>query len=350
MKVSIIVPLFNEEKNIQNIYNSIVNNGYNNFEIIFINDGSTDNSANILAEISDKDSRVEVLNQVNSGVSIARNNGLKHVSGDLIMFCDCDDILVSGAIMNMVNAYRKTGAPVVQGCFSTDELGADEDAIVMMATQDILDAVISCCGYSKNKLQPQFLNSSKGVVGKLFTKHAIDHVQFNSSLKIGEDLMFLVEVYSKINKIALLNCHVYEIKPNIYSSTRKYNPALIDSSLRFIKVIDKVLLDASLRASHQIAIDYIKYVTCRAAINASYFHPLATEDFRSLYMDFAKYAGSKQVVDVFKTIQKITKQNIIVLPMKEKMLISFIVKSHLLSCILVFRSLRMIKRIIKNML
>ena len=53
MKVSIIVPLFNEEKNIQNIYNSIVNNGYNNFEIIFINDGSTDNSANILAEISE---------------------------------------------------------------------------------------------------------------------------------------------------------------------------------------------------------------------------------------------------------------------------------------------------------
>lgn len=350
MKVSIIVPLFNEENNIQNIYNSIVNNGYDNFEIIFINDGSTDNSANILAEISDKDNRVKVLNQINSGVSVARNNGLKHVSGDLIMFCDCDDILVSGAITNMVNAYSKTKAPVVQGCFSSDELGADEGAILMMETQDILDAVISCCGYSKNNLQPQFLNSSKGVVGKLFTKRAIDNVQFNSSLKIGEDLMFLVEVYSKINEIALLNRHVYEIKPNIYSSTRKYNPALIDSSLLFIDLIDKALGDDSLRTSHQIAIDYIKYVTCRAAINASYFHPLATEGFRSLYMEFAKYAGSKQVVDVFKTMQKMSKQHLIELPMKEKMLISFIVKSRLLSCILVFRSLRMIKRIIKNTL
>lgn len=350
MKVSIIVPLFNEEKNIQNIYNSIVNNGYDNFEIIFINDGSTDNSANILAEISDKDNRVKVLNQVNSGVSIARNNGLMHVSGDLIMFCDCDDILISGAITNMVNAYSKTKAPVVQGCFSSDELGTDEGAIVMMATQDILDAVISCCGYSKNKLQPQFLNSSKGVVGKLFTKRAIDNVQFNSSLKIGEDLMFLVEVYSKINEIALLNRHVYEIMPNIYSSTRKYNPALIDSSLLFIDVIDKALGNASQRASHQTAIDYIKYVTCRAAINASYFHPLATEDFRCLYMDFAKYASSKQVIDVFKTMQKMSKQNLIELPMKEKLLISFIVKSRLLSCIFVFRSLRKIKRIIKNTL
>lgn len=350
MKVSIIVPLFNEEKNIQNIYNSIVNNGYANFELIFINDGSTDNSANILAEISDKDKRVKVLTQTNAGVSIARNNGLKHVSGDLIMFCDCDDILVSGAIANMVNAYSKTGAPVVQGCFASDDLGDGEGAIVRIATQDILDAAISCCGYSKTKLQSQFVNASKGVYGKLFTKYAISNIQFNSSLKIGEDLLFLVEVYSKINEIALLNRHVYEIKPNIYSSTRKYNPALIDSSLLFMEELDKALCDDSIKASHQIAIDYIKYVTCRAAINAGYFHPLATKGFRSLYIGFTEYAGSKQVVDVFKNMQKMSMQHIIGLPMKEKMLISFIVKSRLLSCILVFRSLRMIKRIIKNTL
>lgn len=350
MKVSIIVPLFNEEKNIQNIYNSIANNGYDNFEIIFINDGSTDNSANILAQIGERDNRVKVLNQINSGVSIARNNGLKHVSGELIMFCDCDDILVGGAITKMVNAYIKTEAPVVQGCFSSDELGNADGAIKMIATQDILDAVISCCGYSKNKLQSQFLNSSKGVVGKLFTKRAIASVLFNSSLKIGEDLLFLVEVYSNISDIALLNSHVYEIKPNIYSSTRKYNPALIESSLLFNKEIDRALCDDGLRFSHQIAIDYIKYVTCRAAINASYFHPLATKGFRSLYLDFIKYAGSKQVKDVFKTMQKISKENFIELPMKEKMLVSFIVKSRLFSCILIFRSLRMIKRIIKNTL
>lgn len=92
-KISIIVPIYNGEKKLRKCVDSILNQTYKNIEIILINDGSTDNTLNICNEYKNKNKSVMVINQKNSGVSIARNNGIKIATGEYIGFVDSDDYI-----------------------------------------------------------------------------------------------------------------------------------------------------------------------------------------------------------------------------------------------------------------
>ena len=91
-KFSIIVPVYNVEKYIEKCLESILNQTYDNFEIIVINDGSTDNSKKILDNYK-TNKKIKIINQDNQGLSIARNNGLGAASGDYILFIDSDDYI-----------------------------------------------------------------------------------------------------------------------------------------------------------------------------------------------------------------------------------------------------------------
>ena len=98
MKISVIVPVYNSEKYIEKCIESIINQTYRNIEIIFINDGSTDESLNIIHKYKKLDNRIKVINQSNSGVSAARNKGIKNSIGDYITFVDSDDHIDSKMI------------------------------------------------------------------------------------------------------------------------------------------------------------------------------------------------------------------------------------------------------------
>ena len=91
--VSIIVPVYNSEKYLQNCYESIKKQTYQNIEIIFIDDGSVDNSYQMCKNFQSTDNRVIVKHQKNAGVSKARNNGILSANGDVILFIDADDIV-----------------------------------------------------------------------------------------------------------------------------------------------------------------------------------------------------------------------------------------------------------------
>jgi glycosyltransferase involved in cell wall biosynthesis len=89
--VSIIIPVYNAEKFIAETISSVINQEYKNWELIIIDDGSTDNSLEIIKEFVEKDERITCLRQTNSGVSSARNRGINIAKGDYISFLDADD-------------------------------------------------------------------------------------------------------------------------------------------------------------------------------------------------------------------------------------------------------------------
>ncbi len=91
-KISIIMPIYNSENYIKESLNSLINQTFKNFELICINDGSTDNTLNILKEYEKNDERIEIINQDNMGAGIARNVGMKKAKGDYLIFLDSDDI------------------------------------------------------------------------------------------------------------------------------------------------------------------------------------------------------------------------------------------------------------------
>ena len=91
--ISIIVPCYNVEKYVEKCINSLINQTYSNIEIILVNDGSTDNTLNILKKIKNKDDRIVLIDQPNTGLSGARNTGLKKSKGKIVSFVDSDDFV-----------------------------------------------------------------------------------------------------------------------------------------------------------------------------------------------------------------------------------------------------------------
>jgi len=112
--VSIIIPAFNAEKLISETINSVLNQTYKNYEIIIINDGSTDNTLSIVKKYESK--KINIIDQENRGQSASENIGLKHSQGELIEFLDSDDLLSPDKIEKQVKKYNKYGNNFVYSC------------------------------------------------------------------------------------------------------------------------------------------------------------------------------------------------------------------------------------------
>jgi glycosyltransferase involved in cell wall biosynthesis len=104
IKISIIVPIFNTAKFLENCLESLANQTYNNIEIILVNDGSTDNSLEICEKYCSNDSRFKIINKSNGGSSSARNLGLSFSTGDYIGFVDSDDFVSEKMYENLLNS------------------------------------------------------------------------------------------------------------------------------------------------------------------------------------------------------------------------------------------------------
>ena len=109
-RISIVVPVYNAEKYLRHCLDSLINQTMQDIEIICVNDGSKDNSLAILEDYVKRDKRIVLLNQSNRGVSVARNNALKHVRGEYYMFVDSDDWIDDNACEVAYNCAIKENA------------------------------------------------------------------------------------------------------------------------------------------------------------------------------------------------------------------------------------------------
>ena len=107
MKISIIIPVYNSEQYVRRLLNSIICQTYDNYEVIIINDGSSDNSEKIIKEYVKKNSKIKYYNQKNMGPGIARKNGFLKASGDLLFFVDSDDYLPNENVLkDIADIYK----------------------------------------------------------------------------------------------------------------------------------------------------------------------------------------------------------------------------------------------------
>lgn len=107
IKISVIIPVYNVEKFVAKTLDSIVLQTYENLEIICVNDGSTDNSPQILEDYASRDKRIRIINQENKGLSGARNTGMAAMSGDYFTFIDSDDWLQLGTYQKFINILKQ---------------------------------------------------------------------------------------------------------------------------------------------------------------------------------------------------------------------------------------------------
>lgn len=113
-KVSVIVPAYNMEKYIHRCVESILKQSYRNFELILVDDGSTDHSGRICDEYEKKDNRIRVIHQKNAGLSGARNTGIHYSTGDFLFFVDSDDYVSHYLLEKVLAAFAKSEADMIQ--------------------------------------------------------------------------------------------------------------------------------------------------------------------------------------------------------------------------------------------
>lgn len=114
MQLSIIIPIYNVEQYLEETINTVLNQSFADFELILVDDGSTDSSGKICDEFAKKDKRVRVIHKKNEGVSVARNTGVQAAKGEYIGFVDSDDIIEPCMYEIMINAAKEYNCDIVQ--------------------------------------------------------------------------------------------------------------------------------------------------------------------------------------------------------------------------------------------
>ena len=112
IKVSVIVPVYNGEIYLEECMESILSQSYQNIEVIFVDDGSTDRSAERIQSFQERDHRVELIRQTNQYAGIARNRGFDAATGEYVIFLDADDYFDSSLVEKMVSAMQRNHADI----------------------------------------------------------------------------------------------------------------------------------------------------------------------------------------------------------------------------------------------
>lgn len=196
-KVSIIIPVYNIEKYLSKCIESLIAQKYKNYEILLIDDGSTDRSGEIIDHYASIYSCVRAYHHTNRGVSYTRNRGIRESKGDYIAFIDGDDWADSNYLSTMV-AYIEDNDLDFAVCnysFYDDRSGKTEEWAMYKK---------SCCT-DKNCAAEKLLTTSCVPWNKIYKTKIIRECAFPEDITIGEDTIFLMELLKKCQKIGFLN-------------------------------------------------------------------------------------------------------------------------------------------------
>lgn len=275
--VSIIVPVYNASLYLERLNHSLVNQSYKNLEIIYVNDGSTDNSLEILYEFKNNDDRILIVNQENSGPAISRNTGLIYSTGKYVTFADSDDFIDYNMIEKM---YQK----IIE----------EEAEIVICNYRDIfVDGTIArvnnnAANFYGNSIyqNPELLFIKPAVWNKMIKKDLIylNDIKFEKA-HIGEDLAFTLKLLSKTNKVVGITDVLYNYVLHQNTISRTYDLKVLDL-LDSLDNIQNYFKEQQLLESFKEEIDYIIIQNILYQITKV---PLIKENESQIYQELVEY-------------------------------------------------------------
>ena len=261
---SVIVPVYNADKYLEKCINSILAQTYAKFELIAVDDGSTDNSGSMLDKYTERDARISVIHKNNGGIGSACAAGIEIAKGDYLAFVDSDDFIEKDMLDNLCSVIEKTNADIVHfGLRMEDEQGqclwTEIPPVVQLEREEILEAYFTRL-------------TSPSLACRTFRKSLFDSVEFIPQ-STGIDEATIIQVLAKCQKyVSVENIfyHVYvrggSISRSAYSSTKieqniwlyhymlKFAKQNIPESLRYIELKYIKLLMGMYRACEREAL------------------------------------------------------------------------------------------------
>ena len=206
--VSIIIPVYNQEKFLVETLNSVLNQTFSNWECILVNDGSTDNSVAVLQPFLTHDNRFHFINSENRGVSNARNLALQQVKGDYVLFLDGDDLIHPEKIQQVLSNFQKN--PDLSIVFNTTSYFQDtiENVLYQMKiTPELLDFNSLLLYWGEKIIIP--------IHSAIIKSSLFDGIEFNTTLTAQEDWLVWLRLFQKNPKVLVLD--------DVLSYYRKHN-------------------------------------------------------------------------------------------------------------------------------
>lgn len=225
--ISIIVPVYNVEKYLDICLDSLINQTYTDFEIICINDGSTDRSLSILSNYAELDGRIKVFSQTNKGLSVARNRGLELAKGKYIVFVDSDDYLSSRALEKMFSNIEANNSDFM---FSlTMQVFLSDFSLIELPPEKLFKEYVKTPTFSEKDLPANFLSRlMPSAWAKMYRFDFIKDFKFPAGL-IFEDMPFFFQCYLNAKKIS------YDFSP-LYYYRQSQNTIIAKKDERFLDI------------------------------------------------------------------------------------------------------------------
>jgi len=225
--ISVILPVYNVEKHLNKCLHTIVNQLFDDYEVICVNDGSTDSSPEILKKYAEKYSNIKIINQENKGLSAARNTGLDNAKGEYILFADSDDYFIAFNAFNMLYNFAKSNN---SDLVIFDILrGDDKEKYFELTTLPMIIQEFGSNAFNADIASTDIYRFiPAGVWTKFYKADLIKDIRFAEGM-LYEDLPFWNSVYIKANKINYLNLPLYYyVKDRKQSITNNYNENSFD--------------------------------------------------------------------------------------------------------------------------
>ncbi|PKG36537.1 glycosyltransferase family 2 protein [Psychrobacter sp. Sarcosine-3u-12] len=277
--VSIIVPVYNKQNYLEKCLDSIINQTYDNIEVVLIDDGSTDDSAIICSRYAKRDKRFIFIRQGNKGVSVTRNLGIERARGKWICFLDSDDFLDLDAIEILVNTAESSKSDIVYfGCREYDSSG--------------LLGVRELTVYKEYSNLRCFLNGTHlqplSACVNFIRKDVIDSHQvfFNENLEHNEDGLFMYSLYCHAKRITTLNKALYNIYLSSDSISRKaISMKVLRDNLFFVTELSKYVRQRDLVLEYQDEINNLSKSFFVLALNFDSFedHKVELQEYYRIF-------------------------------------------------------------------
>ena len=314
MKLSVVIPVYNVEKYLQECVDSVLNQTLKEFELIAVDDGSTDHSGAILDEYQEKDSRITVIHKENGGVSAARNDALAKCTGDYIYIMDSDDYLEPDALQCMYEEAVRTGADVVitDHCkftvkqeqtvcsFFPEPFVTDDRDIILQLQRMVLHK--SYAPYSTEK------NNGMGI-GAPWTKLIKRELIMQYGLKfdpyvrgVFDDCLFCLGVFEYAGKVAYLKHVTYHFRVLQSSLTHRFRPNQLEVFSRIYERIRQFGTEHGKGGDFQKAY-YARVILYLAVSFTTYFfHPEYQGGLRKNRKEFLDTLKSETYSDAIRNV------------------------------------------------
>ncbi|MDT2761839.1 glycosyltransferase family 2 protein [Aerococcus urinaeequi] len=315
--VSIIVPVYNAASYLSKCITSILNQSYQNLECILVNDGSIDNSLDICLEWARKDTRVQVIDQKNGGVSVARNQGIQASRGEFILFVDSDDTIDRNTVSYLVK----------------EQAVENVDIVVFGLVRHFRDGHISKSSgiHSKRKLtfedfianfwdnyEDELTNSP---TNKLFKTNIIKQhqIEFPLGMKMGEDLLFNLAYLEHVKEIFVTDQHFYHYQLHDGQATFNIDLRVADDMIIFLTEIDRLKHQVESKSDCKVNWQEHYYQIFKhilTAINMGYRSKLSTEEQKQYLATVVQQFD--QQFDLKKLVAKTKSEQIILSMIQDK--------------------------------